>query len=233
LSPFLPPIPPPPPPPTTVAGRPAYTVRITPKHDGGLIGAAELAWDADHGTPLRAAIYAAGTAKPVLELTATDVSYGEVDAAALGVGAPRGATVTTIDLGDAGHHDHGRSQPPVRGTRAVAARLPFGLSAPARLAGRPRHEVRLVGSGTDPGALVTYGAGLGGIAVLEQRAKGSLHDGGTAGLPLPEVALGGGASGQELATALGTVLRFDRGGVRYTVIGSVPPAAAEAAARAL
>ena len=37
----------------------------------------------------------------------------------------------------------------------------------------------------------------------------------------------------ELATALGTVLRFDRGGVRYTVIGSVPPAAAEAAARAL
>ncbi len=219
--------------PTTVAGRPAYTVRIAPKHDGGLIGAAELAWDADHGTPLRAAIYAAGAAKPVLELAATDISYGEVDAAALGVGAPRGAKMTTIDLGDAGHRDHGRSHPPVRGTRAVAARLPFGLSAPARLAGRARHGVRLVGSGTNPGALVTYGDGLGGLAVLEQRAKGSLRDGGTAGLPLPEVALAGGGRGVELATALGTVLRFDRGGVRYTVIGSVPPAAAEAAARAL
>ena len=73
----------------------------------------------------------------MLELAATDISYGEVDAAALGVAAPRGAKMTTIDLGDAGHRDHGRSHAAVRGTRAVAARLPFGLSAPARLAGRP------------------------------------------------------------------------------------------------
>jgi hypothetical protein len=42
-----------------------------------------------------------------------------------------------------------------------------------------------------------------------------------------------GATGQELATALGTMVRFTRGGVAYTVIGSVPPAAAEAAARGL
>ena len=32
--------------PTTVANEPAYSVRITPKDSGGLIGAAELAWDA-------------------------------------------------------------------------------------------------------------------------------------------------------------------------------------------
>jgi hypothetical protein len=116
---------------------------------------------------------------------------------------------------------------------AVAARVPFALSAPARLAGRPRREVRLVGSGPDAGALVTYGRGLGGLAVLEQPAKGSPRDAGTAGLPLPDVALGNGVHGQRLATALGTVLRFDRGGVRFTVIGSVPAAAAEAAAKAL
>jgi hypothetical protein len=42
-----------------------------------------------------------------------------------------------------------------------------------------------------------------------------------------------GTSGQELATALGTLVRFERGGVQYTIVGSVPPAAAEAAARAL
>ena len=112
--------------------------------------------------------------------------------------------------------------------------MPFRLSAPARLVGLPRHEVRLVGSGTDTGALVTYGQGLGGIAVLEQPApRARCAPAGPRGLRLPEVALGGGTSGQELATALGTVLRFDRGGVRYTVIGSVPPAAAEAAAEAL
>ena len=42
-----------------------------------------------------------------------------------------------------------------------------------------------------------------------------------------------GATGQELDTALGTMVRFTRGGVTYTVLGSVPSAAADAAARAL
>jgi hypothetical protein len=42
-----------------------------------------------------------------------------------------------------------------------------------------------------------------------------------------------GSTAQELDTAIGTVLRFTRGGVAYTVLGSVPPIAAEAAARAL
>src|SRR4051794_24928599 len=32
--------------PTTTAGQPTYTVRIAPKDDGGLLGAAEVAWDA-------------------------------------------------------------------------------------------------------------------------------------------------------------------------------------------
>ena len=37
----------------------------------------------------------------------------------------------------------------------------------------------------------------------------------------------------ELATALGTMLTFSRDGVRYTLVGSVPPVAAENAARGL
>ena len=52
------------------------------------------------------------------------------------------------------------------------------------------------------------------------------------GLSLPKVSING-VQGEELDTALGTVLRFSRGGVDYVVLGSVPPAAAEAAARAL
>jgi hypothetical protein len=51
-------------------------------------------------------------------------------------------------------------------------------------------------------------------------------------LSLPTVSIKG-LSAQELATPIGTVLRFSRRGVTYTVLGSVPPAAAEAAARAL
>ncbi len=40
-------------------------------------------------------------------------------------------------------------------------------------------------------------------------------------------------TGEELDTALGSALRFSRGGVDYAVLGSVPPAAVEAAARGL
>ena len=50
--------------PSSTAGRPAYTVRIAPKDDGGLLGVSELAWDAVHGVPLRAAVYAQGQDGP-------------------------------------------------------------------------------------------------------------------------------------------------------------------------
>src|SRR5262249_23630733 len=66
--------------PSDVAGQAAYTVRISPKHDGGLLGAGELAWDAANGVPLRLAVYAHGDSTPVLELKATDISFGPVPA---------------------------------------------------------------------------------------------------------------------------------------------------------
>jgi outer membrane lipoprotein-sorting protein len=227
--------------PGDIAGRPVYTTRISPKHDGGLVGAAELAFDAANGTPLRAAVYAAGNPDPVLELVATDISFGPVSASDLAVAPPAGAKVTTVDLGGAAK-DHGAAgADPSRATDApadpkqVAAQLPFALSAPASLVGLPRHDVRAVDLDGEKGALVTYGAGLGGIAVLEQAAKPADTTAGSSEgkqLALPKVSIDG-TSGQELATALGTLVRFERGGVQYTLVGSVPPAAAEAAARAL
>ena len=39
--------------PSDVAGQPTYTVRVSPKHSGGLLGSAQLAWDAIKGVPLR------------------------------------------------------------------------------------------------------------------------------------------------------------------------------------
>jgi hypothetical protein len=42
-----------------------------------------------------------------------------------------------------------------------------------------------------------------------------------------------GVAGQELATPLGTLVRFSRGGVDYTVVGLVPPAVTAGAARGL
>ena len=43
--------------PTDVAGQPAYTVRVGPKEAGSLFAGAELSFNADNGTPLRAALY--------------------------------------------------------------------------------------------------------------------------------------------------------------------------------
>ena len=124
---------------------------------------------------------------------------------------------------------------PVTGLNAVEQQTSFQITAPQALAGLPQNEVRLIQSGNDAGALVTYGQGLGGIAVLEQPAdaKSANSAGGDQGqLQLPKVQING-VQGDELDTALGTLLRFQRGGVQYTVVGSVPPAAAEAAARDL
>jgi hypothetical protein len=129
----------------------------------------------------------------------------------------------------------------VRGVAAVAHRVPFTLGAPKALAGLPREGVTLLDWAGKPAALVTYGQGLGGIAVIEQSASGSPGSstaaaGGSGsdqgGLNLPSVSING-ATGQELATPLGTVVRFTHGGVAYTVLGSVAPYAAETAARAL
>lgn len=221
-----------------VAGREAYSVRVGPKHDGGLVGAGELAWDAATGVPLRVGVYAAGTTAPVLELAATDISYGPVAAASLAVAVPRSAKVTRVDLGGHGKEAKGGA-PDVTGPDAVAKALPFGLTAPATLVGLPRKAVRLVGVGDKKGALVTYGQNLGGIAVLEQPAdpaapKPAAKRGEGGGqLQLPTISVAGASDAQELSTALGTLVRFTRGGVQYTVLGSVPAAAAEAAARGL
>src|SRR3954454_5911419 len=82
--------------PGTTAGRPSYTVRIAPKDDGGLLGAAEVAWDAARRVQLRAAIYAQGQSSPVLELAATHIAYGPIDPAKVTATPPAGAKVTEI-----------------------------------------------------------------------------------------------------------------------------------------
>src|SRR5215216_214089 len=213
--------------PTSTGGRPTYTVRIAPKDDGGLLGAAELAWDALNGVPLRAAVYPQGQDEPVLELEADDVSYGEIDDSTFDTEPPEGTHVVEID--PITIDGRGRATR-VRGVEAVQRRLPFELSAPAELAGLPRTEVRLVNGGGSPGAVSVYGEGMGAIVVLQHEA--GPQGAGDGELELPEVNIDG-ATGTEIATPLGTLVRFQRDGIAYTVLGSVPPVAAENAARGL
>lgn len=214
--------------PGTTADQPSYTVRIAPKDDGGLLGAAELAWDAARGVPLRAAIYAQGQSAPVLELKATHISYGKVAASDVSATPPKGAKVVEVNP-PAGVDAHGKPTT-VNGLADVQKHVPFTIAAPDTLAGLPRHEVSLVRSGGENGALVTYGKGLGQILVFQHKAAAAQT--GKRDLRLPTVNIDG-ATGTELATSLGTIVTFDRGGVSYVVAGSVPPLAAENAARGL
>lgn len=217
--------------PGDIGGQPAYTVKVSPKHDGGLLGDAQLAWDAVRGVPLRFAIYARGDSSPVLELKATDISFGAVPSSDFAISPPNGAKVVTVSPQGAPKHSLRKGH--------QVTRLPFSLLAPKTLVGLPRRSVTRLDWAGSPAALVTYGENLGGIAVIEQSARtaGKLSAGsGTGdnarGLSLPTVSIDG-VTGQELDTALGTMVRFTRGNVTYTVLGSVPPSAAEAAARAL
>ena len=219
--------------PTSTAGRASYTLRISPKDDGGLLGAGEIAWDAAKGVPLRAAVYAQGQSKPVLQLEATHISFGRVSEGDLRVSVPSGVQAVDVSPPAGGHAARRGAHTDVSGVAAVQKQLGFQLSAPAKLAGLPRKEVRLVRFGNDAGALSVYGQGFGGIAVLQRKAGGGEpQKAGRDQIQLPQVNIDG-ATGTELATALGTVVDFERGGVHYTVLGSVPPVAAENAARGL
>ncbi len=95
--------------PTDVAGQPAYTVRISPAKNGGLIGGAELSWDAVHGVPLRTAIYSSTSSSPVIELAATEISYGPVDSSVFDFTPPASAKVEEVTLPK--HESSSSSQP--------------------------------------------------------------------------------------------------------------------------
>jgi hypothetical protein len=227
--------------PTDVAGQAAYSVRISPSHDGGLVGGAELVWDAVHGVPLRLAVYSTQSSSPVLELTATKVSYGPVDEKVFDIPTPSGTKVTEVTPPTSSSSKTGSAgqspSAPVTGVSAVQAALPdFTLSAPDTLANMQRDQVTLVHVNGKPAALVSYGKGLGGIAVLESQADATPKPSeGSSSSPigqLPKVSVNE-ATATELPTALGTLLRFERSGVSYVVAGSVTPKVAQEAAKGL
>ncbi|HXA54984.1 MAG TPA: hypothetical protein VNV37_08945, partial [Solirubrobacteraceae bacterium] len=80
--------------------------------------------------------------------------------------------------------------------------------------------------------VTTHGSGPGTIAVLEGKAKAGSSS--TSSLPevLQQVKINGIAA-SELTTELGTLLTFERSGVRYLIAGAVPPSAVEALAKGL
>ena len=185
--------------PTDVAGQPAYTVRVSPQESGSLLGGAELSFDANTGIPLRAAIYSTDSStSPVIELAATEVSYGPVSDSVFEFTPPANAKIENI------------SPPSHHPSKPASANSP---------AGKPK--------------ITREGHGISAVAVLE--SKTSVSDEKSSENPLeglPQVSING-VNASELRTELGTVLSFERSGVRYVLAGSVAPTAIEALARGL
>jgi outer membrane lipoprotein-sorting protein len=203
--------------PTDVAGQAAYAVRISPKEKGSLLGAVELAWDAVHGVPLRAAVYSTGSASPVIELAVSEVTYGPVESSVFEISPPPGSTVTEL------------APAKTRSGTMVPMTPVAGAGQPGRAPGRA--GIRRAGE-RSPGKITKHGQGLSAVVVDEitETGAGGSGSGPLAGLPTVSI---NGSTASELATALGTILSFERSGVRYVVAGAVAPAAVQEVARGL
>ena len=201
--------------PTVTAGRPSYTLTIQPRGDRRvLLSAAQIVTDAATGLPLRLDLFGRGTRGPVLEMILSGVRIGPVDPSDLRIRLPFGVHPQAITI----------SLPP-----SIGATTP--CNAPLRLAGLALETCRQTSGGPNvSGQLLIYGRGAGSLLVFEQ-ATGSNPTGGLWQL-LPSVAVGQQA-GRELTTGLGTLVRFGRGGVEYTLVASLPRPLVERAARGL
>ncbi len=165
--------------PDSVAGQPAYTVTVTPRSAGGLVGSAALSFDASTGVPLHFALDARGSSTPVLELTVTGIAYQAVPLSDVLVPPPSGTKIVALHAPSPGGAQAGAPAPP-SGLAAVAQAVPFTLVAPAfehlgstlALRGGAARRLRR-GALT---ALISYGQGLGTIVA---RASAAL----AAGLP--------------------------------------------------
>ncbi len=184
--------------PTDVGGQPAYTVRVSPNESGSLLGGAELSFDASNGLPLRSAIYSSTGSSPVIELAASEISFGPVDPSVFAITPRSDAKVEDITL------PH-----PAADTKGPAKK---GSASKSKL--------------------TVHGEGVSSIAVLEAKSSGSGSSTSSSLENLPKVKIGS-TSASELRTELGTILTFERSGVRYLLAGAVEPAAVEALARGL
>jgi hypothetical protein len=92
------------------------------------------------------------------------------------------------------------------------------------------------GGGQDGGSSgaseTTYGHGIGSVAVVKKPSSSSSSGGSSQLEGLPKVDING-TSASELKTELGTILTFERSGVRYIVAGAVDASAVEAVAKGL
>lgn len=82
---------------TTVAGRPAYQLVVSPRTAGSLVARVIIAVDAETSVPLRVQTWSTQDAQaPAIEIGFTDIAFVAPDDAVLSFSAPSGATVREV-----------------------------------------------------------------------------------------------------------------------------------------
>lgn len=79
----------------TVAGRPAYLLRMTPAAEDTAVGMVQASIDGQTWLPLRVEVFAKGAVEPVLRFGFDSISYEPVDPALFEFTVPDGAVVET------------------------------------------------------------------------------------------------------------------------------------------
>ncbi|MFK3670446.1 outer membrane lipoprotein carrier protein LolA [Leifsonia aquatica] len=127
--------------PSSVAGRDAYTLVLTPRTDATLVGSVRIAVDGATGIPLQVKVFARGASAPAFEAGFTTFSTDRPDASVFAFTPPTGAKVTEQTVpersaqkgGPAG--DHPKPQITGEGWASIVT-LPAG-TAPASLTSDP------------------------------------------------------------------------------------------------
>ena len=227
--------------PVGYAGREAYVLTLSPKDEASTLFERGQAFiDSETYLPLQLSLYAEGKPEPVFSWRVSDLDVGPVPAERFEFQVPPGAEVIPFDEGKEVSPEpdmRAGAEPTEVKTVAEAQRLlDFDIAELANPpGGRGLMGVYLKGS---DGVVLTYGSGWGTVILAEAPQEGgaaSPQTGTVEGgdLTLPEVNLGDGIEATELSTPVGTVLRWNEGGVSYVLAGSVPASELERAAREL
>ena len=236
--------------PVRFADRWAYPLTLEPRDKSlTLVERAEALVDAEAFVPLSFELYAEDTAEPVVRYEASAFEVGSVPDGRFQFETPPGATVEPME--ESGN-DEERGEREDREPSRVAsvAEAQESVTFPvAQLAaapgGRDLTEARVLGS---DGVALTYGSGWGSVVLVQKPERepesaaesredssdpeANDRDGRGERLQVPTVDLGG-VEAKEISTPIGTGLSWSANGVSYSLVGSVPAAELEEAARGL
>ncbi|MFJ3392664.1 LolA family protein [Leifsonia aquatica] len=127
--------------PSSVAGRDAYTLVLTPRTDATLVGSVRIAVDGATGIPLQVKVFARGASAPAFEAGFTTFSTDRPDASVFAFTPPTGAKVTEQTVPERSAQkgvpagDHPKPQITGEGWASIVT-LPAG-TAPAPLTSDP------------------------------------------------------------------------------------------------